>query len=228
MAFPKAWRMLVLLAVTAAVYSSAAAQVSGKLLLGTYKPEPADKAKPSFNWELENGVKEVKPDRIEARRELAVVLLGEPPVKALERVEVTFSGGGLMPATVAVRAGSTLLVRNDDEIGHELYAPGLDGLSAEPTAPRGRRSVNLQTAGSWPLRDKLVTHVKGHLHVLPNLAAVAALEADGQFAFADVQPGKYVLKVFHGSVELLSREVEVGPKPLTLDPLALVRSESAK
>ena len=59
-------------------------QVSGKLVLGAYKPPPAarrESKRPSYNWELENGFKEVRPDRVDARRELAVVLLGEgePP-----------------------------------------------------------------------------------------------------------------------------------------------------
>ena len=210
------------------VAASAAAQISGKLLLGAYRPAAAENERPAYNWELENGFKEVRPDRIDARRELAVVLLGEgEPPPGAERVEVTFAGGGLLPATIAVRAGATVLVRNDDEIAHELYAEGLDGFSAEATSPRGRRSVNLKEPGSWPLRDKIVPHVRGHLHVLPNLVAAATADAEGQFAFKGLQPGKYVLKVLHGERELASQEIELGTQELTIDPITLTDAAEA-
>jgi hypothetical protein len=202
--------------------ASAAAQLSGKLVLGAYKPAAPEAERPAYNWELENGFKELRPDRIDARRELAVVLLGDgEPLPGLDRLEVTFAGGGLMPSTIAVRAGATVLIRNDDEIAHELFAEGLEGFSAEATSPRGRRSVNLQNAGAWSLRDKIVPHVRGHLHVLANLVAVASPDAEGQFGFKGLKPGKYVLKVLHGERELASQELELSTQELTLDPITL-------
>lgn len=215
--------------------ASAAAQVSGKLLAGTLTPAPvpagADSG-PSCNWELENGIKEVQPDRLDMRRELAVVLLSESvqpkPGQEPPRVEVAFAGGGLLPSTIVVRPGTTLLIRNDDEVAHELYAPDLQGLSAEPTSARGRRSIALKTAGSWPLRDRLLPHVHGHLHVLPDLVAIGTLDAAGQYAFADVAPGMYTLKVFQGEREVLSRPFELGPNPLVLDPLTLGSNPATK
>jgi hypothetical protein len=203
--------------------------ITGKLVLGAYKPAPPKTQRPSFNWELENGVKEVRPDRIDARRELAVVLLGEgEPAPGWDRVEITFAGGNLLPATVAVRAGVTMLIRNDDEIAHELFAAGLEALPAEATSPRGRRSVNLKDAGHWALRDKIVPHVAGHLHVLPNLIAVAAPDAEGQFSFKSMAPGKYVLKVLHAERELASQEIELGTTDLTVDPITLTASPDSK
>jgi hypothetical protein len=210
--------------------ASVAAQISGKLMLGAYRPAPpATSARPSYNWELENGFKEVRPDRNDARRELAVLLLGAgEPLAGLDRVEVAFTGGGLAPSTIAVRAGSTVLVRNDDEIAHELFAQGLDGFSAEAISPRGRRSVHLKSAGSWALRDRIVPHVQGHLHVLPNLVAIAVADGEGQFAFKGLAPGKYVLKVLHGERELASQEVELAGQELTLDPITLTASPESK
>jgi hypothetical protein len=216
------------LLVTAVVTASAAAQVSGKLLVAAYKP-PAPASKAASYWELENGFKEVRPDRVDPKRELAVVLLGDAAPSGELRSEVTFSGGGLQPSTIVVRAGTTVLIRNDDEIAHELYADGLEGFAAEATSPRGRRSVNLTKPGSWPLHDRVVTHVTGHLHVLPDLVAVGAVDAGGDFTFTGVAPGKYTLKVFHADKELVSQAVEVGPKPLTVNPIALgVGSDDAK
>lgn len=216
------------------VVSSAAAQVSGKLLLATYKPAEATNEKaphPSCYWELENGVKEVRPDRVDARRELAVVLTGAgTPATGSDRVEIPFSGGSLLPSTVVVRTGTTVLFRNDDEFAHELYGQGLEGLAAEAISPRGRRSFVATAAGSWPLRDKLIAHVEGQLVVLADVIAVATPQADGTFSFAELPEGKYVLKVFHGAKELVTQEIEVGARGrgLTIDPITLTAGADAK
>ncbi len=222
-------RATLLLVAVCLAAASAAAQVSGKLVLGAYKPAPPPASKrPAYNWELENGFKEVRPDRLDARRELAVVLLGEGEAKGLDRVEVTFSGGGLMPSTIVCRSGATLLVRNDDEVAHELFAKGLADFTAEAISPRGRRSVSLKSAGAWALADKLFPHVKGELLVLPDLQAVASVDAEGQFSFKDVPPGKYVLKVFHGDKELAAQQIELTSRPLSVDPIALTQSPETK
>lgn len=199
-----------------------ASSVRGTLLLGAYRPspDPETPAAPSY-WELENGFKEVAQDRVDPTRELAVVLVGEG-ASAAGTVEVAFRGGGLLPATIAVRTGTTVRLRNDDEIAHELYAVGLEGFSREATSPRGVRSVNLRSAGHWLLRDNLVIHVLGHLHVIDNLIATGKVESDGRYTFSDVAAGNYTLKVFHGANEIASQAIEVADKKdLSIDPITL-------
>lgn len=216
--------------VASAAYFSAplrASDVRGQLVLGSLREAPS-KVKPpraAYNWEIDNGVKELAPVRVSAQRELAVVLIGAAN-KAPDTVEVAVSGGALLPSTIVLRSGSTLKIRNDDEIGHELFAPGLDGFSAEATSPGGSRSVHLTKVGNWPLLDRLAAHARAHLHVLPDLAAVAKLEPNGSFSFNDVPAGKYTLKVFRGGAELSSKEIEVTDKPLTLDPLTFATDKS--
>lgn len=216
--------VVVLLAVAS---PASAGEVSGKLILGAYKPVPAPTKRPPYQWELENGFKQVLADRIDARRELAVVLVGKGKPEGVDRVEVALRGGNLMPSTLVVRAGATVQIRNQDEIAHEIGAEGLDSFSHEAISPRGVRSVNLTTAGSWTLRDRLVVHVEAQLHVLPDLVAVAKVQSNGTFAFAEVPPGKYTLKVFHGALELHSGAVEVGDKTLTVDPITLTVPKQA-
>jgi hypothetical protein len=199
-----------------------ASDVKGQLLLGSAKePAPVKPPRAAYNWELENGVKEVLPTRVSAPRELAVVLLGSGAPKSNEPVDVAISGGELLPSTIAVRVGTTLRIRNEDEIGHELYAVGLDGFSAEATSPNGSRSIHLTKPGNWPVLDHLATHARAHLHVLPNLVASAKVEASGNFVFSDVPPGKYELRVLRGANQIASKTVEVTDKPLTVDPLSL-------
>jgi hypothetical protein len=174
--------------------------------------------RPAFNWELENGVKEVLPERTPPR-ELAVVLVGNAAPSGDGRLEVAIVGGALLPSTLVVRTDTTLRIRNDDEIGHELVAVGLDGFSAEATSPGATRSVRLTKPGSWPLLDKLAVHSSAYLHVLLNLSAVAKLEPNGSYTFPDVPAGKYTLKVFRGADELISKDIEVADRALSVDPL---------
>jgi len=202
--------------------------VRGQLVLGSLREAPS-KLKPpraAFNWEIENGVKELAPVRVGAQRELAVVLVGAGTSKTGETSEIAVAGGALLPSTIVLRTGSTLRIRNDDEIGHELFAPGLDGFSAEATSPGGSRSVHLTKVGNWPLLDRLAAHARAHLHVLANLVATAKLEANGSFSFGDVPAGKYTLKVFRGGSELASKDIEVTDKPVTLDPLTFGTDKS--
>lgn len=199
--------------------SALASEVRGQLLIASLPPKTASKTpRPAFNWELENGVKEVLPERTQPR-ELAVVLVGAAAKGGDNRLEISISGGSLSPSTLVVRTDTTLRIRNDDEIGHELIAVGLDGFSAEATSPGATRSVRLTKAGSWPLQDKLAVHANAYLHVLANLAAVAKLEPNGSYAFPDVPAGKYTLKVFRGADELISRDIEVADRALSVDPL---------
>jgi len=198
-----------------------AAEVTGKLLLAPYRLAPKESPAGAFQWEIENGVKEVAADRVDAKRELAVVLLGEGKPVLPEHMEIAFSGGGLLPSTIVARPGATILFVNQDEIAHELFAEGKEGFAAEATSPRGRRSVALKSAGVLELRDQLMPHLSGVIHVIPNLIAVASPDGSGQFTFPEIEPGKYTLKVLHGKNEIASQEVEVGTKGLAIDPIAL-------
>jgi hypothetical protein len=207
-----------------------AVEVKGKLVARGYKaPSEPEPPRPRYYWELENGFKEVTPDRIAPDRELAVVLLGKTDVRAEPIVEVAFTGGSLMPSTIVVRPNTTLQVRNQDEIGHELYAPNLNTFSAEAIAPRAIRSVRLTAPGKWPLLDRLIAHVRGYLYVVADLVAAAKVSPEGEFSFSRIAPGKYRLKVFFGPHELVSKSVEISAQEeVSLDPVVLPSRAKAK
>lgn len=215
------------LALSAWVGGAHAAEVKGKLLLRPYKP--SDESPPGYrpyNWETGNGFKETERVPV-GPRELAVVLRGKTAGNA-EPVEVRLQGGGLSPATIVARPGAAVAFSNHDEIAHELYAEGLDGFSPEAIAPRGKRSIALREAGSWPLRDNLVPHLKGQLHVMADLVACADLAGNGQFVFKDVAPGNYTLEVLHGPDTVATRKVTVGDRGLTIDAVALTAAQKTK
>jgi hypothetical protein len=205
-----------------AVQRASAAEVHGQVVLGSLRDVAhAKPPRAACNWELENGVKEVLPTHVIAQRELAVVLIGAGESKTGDVLEVSVSGGELLPATLVLRSGTTLRIRNDDEIGHELLAEGLDGFSPEATSPGATRSIHLTKVGNWPLRDRLAAHASAHLHVLANLVASAKLEPNGSFALSDIAPGKYTLQVFRGAQQLFTKDIEVADKTLTVDPITV-------
>jgi hypothetical protein len=203
-----------------------AAEVTGKLLLATYRLPAKESPAGAFQWEIENGIKEVAADRVDAKRELTVILVGEGKSALPERMEIAFSGGGLLPSTIVAKPGATLLFLNQDEIAHELFAEGKEGFAAEATSPRGRRSVVLKNTSVLELRDQVMPHLTGFIHVVPNLIAIASPDGSGQFAFPEIEPGKYTLKVLHGKSEIASQDVEVGAKTLSIDPIALKAPEA--
>jgi len=227
---------IVVALVTVIATSVAARELEGKLILGAYKPPSEPQTRRSYYWELENGFMEVSRSRIDATRELAVVLLGDKASNGKQRVEIECSGGSLLPSTVVVQKGSTLRIHNKDEIAHELYAKGLKGFGPEATSPRAIRSIKLSEAGNWQLFDRIVNHVRGHLHVLPNLVAVAKVSASGGYTFSGVEPGNYELKVFHGAKALIEKSIEVPPNKnkrrreiaLKLDPITLTATPNKK
>jgi hypothetical protein len=187
-----------------------------------YVPTPgADERKPYY-WEEWNGFLDPRPRRVDMRRELAVVLLGPGQPGAENRASITLTGGSLSPSTTVVRPDTILRIENRDDFAHELFAEGLDGFSAEATSSGQARTVRVTQAGNWPIRDRQVPHVRGHLHVIANLAAVATVEANGEYKFTNVAPGQYTVKVLHGANEVASATAQVtDARELVIDPLVL-------
>jgi hypothetical protein len=172
-------------------------------------------------WDEWNGLVAPRPHRFDPSRELAVVLTGPGPMLA-DQPGFAFSQGALRPTTLVERVGATFRVENTDAVRHELFAEGLAELRATPTPAGGARTQTLSAAGHWPLRDQVYAHVRGHLHVLPDLIARAAVQPDGTFVFRGVPAGSYTLKVFEGEREVRAVPVTVpSDGELAVDPIAL-------
>lgn len=197
---------------------ASATDLSGRVLLGAYKPAAVAGPRAAFHWELDNGFKETLKDYIPAKREVAVVLTGEGTTLTTQR-NVVFYGGALLPSTIVLGTGTTLSMRNRDEVAHEVEAVGLDAFGPEATAPGGTRAIHLKDPGSWPLRDRLAPHAQGHLVVRNDLIAVGTVEGDGRFTFKDVPAGRFTLRVYHRGDEIAVKAIDVTGSEMTLDPL---------
>jgi len=207
----------------AVVATAGAAPIRGSVEVPRDYTEPASEEGPArYYWEEWNGVLDPKPNRIDVPRRISVVLLGEAGETGRPESFVKLQGGALSPSTMVMQAGSTLRIQNTDGAAHELHADGIEAFTPLQTAPGNARTVSLPgEAGHFVIRDAVYPHVEGHLHVVPNLAARAELDARGQYRFEDVGPGNYTLKVFFDDREVHSAEVEVPQRELTIDPVSL-------
>lgn len=201
-----------------------AGQVSAGDLRGSVRSSEDVKAKNldavrAPYWQEWNGFIDPKKATVDYPREVSAVLIG--PVGSKDAITVALRDGTLTPSTIVVAIGSTLRIRNDDDFAHELYVPGLKGFDAVETSPGATRTIQMEQTGTFTLRDKLAPYVRGSLHVIAKLTQVANPSAGGDFAFKEVPPGNYTLKVFRADKEVSSEEIEVTSKELTLDAISV-------
>lgn len=186
-------------------------------------PSDAESARARY-WEEWNGFLEPRPARLDAARELAVVLTGGAASTG-EQPALRLFNGSFFPTTLVVRVGVSTPLRNDDANPYEVYAEGLDDLGPVLTSPGNSRPVAVSAAGHWTLRDRNLGHVQGVLHALPDLVARAFVEPTGGYVFRDVPPGTYTLHVYQGASEVApAQSVEVGDaRELSVAPITLAR-----
>jgi hypothetical protein len=192
---------------------------------GSVRSDEAQKAKateavraPYFQeW---NGFIDPKKGGVDYAREVAVVLVGAESTK--DATVVSLQNGTLTPSTIVVQQGTALRIRNQDDFTHRLVSEKLKGLDAVNTSPGQTRELPMLETGHFSVADKLAPHVRGFVHVLAKVSAVAAPQSDGSFVFKDVNPGKYTVLVFRGGAEVSSSEVEVGSSgSVQLDPVSV-------
>lgn len=216
----------VLALASVAPLAARAGEVRGQLTVPTDyasavpRQTDAERARARY-WEEWNGFLDPRGERIDVARDISVVLTGSGPL-AEHAPPYEIRNGSLMPSTLVVRAGTQIRLVNRDAISYEIYAEGNDEVAPTQTAAEATRPISVSAPGNWPLRDRIYGHVRGHLHALPDLVAVATLGADGHFTFHDVPAGTYRLHAFHGAREIITaQEVVVTDAPLTIPAVAV-------
>lgn len=171
-------------------------------------------------WQEWNGFIDPKKASVDFAREVTAVLIGQ--VATRDATTVLLRDGTLSPSTIVAQHGQPLRIRNEDDFAHELYVEGLKTFDAKATSAGQTRTIQMDQTGSFVVRDKLAPHVRGHLHVVAKFTQTVNPSADGTFAFKEVPPGKYTLKVYRGANEVSTSELEVtGSRELVIDPIAL-------
>jgi hypothetical protein len=202
---------------------AAAVEVRGLMRVVGTLPHPAGAAltapfKPY--WEEWNGFLDPGKGAPDPAQVLSVVLRGKGAAQD-PGCQYQLRGGTFAPTTMVVAKGSTLRIENTDGCSHELYADDVEGFQALQTAPGNARAVPVSSPGHFVIRDRLYPHVTGHVHVVDDLVACAALEGNGRFRFPDVTDGEYTLEVYLGERKVLSEAVEASGRYHTTDVLTI-------
>jgi len=171
-------------------------------------------------WQEWNGFIEPRKASVDMTREVAVVLVGNVPMK--DAVVVTLSNGTLTPSTIVAQHNAPLRIRNQDDFTHQLFCDKLKEFDAIETSSGQSRELTLLQTGDFTVGDRLAPYVQGFLHVLPKVSAIATPNADGTYVFKDINPGTYTLKVFRGAFEMSSSGLEVkDSREVVVDPIAV-------
>ncbi|MCA9601381.1 MAG: hypothetical protein KC417_05125, partial [Myxococcales bacterium] len=159
---------------------------------------------PTGYWLEWNGAVLPRSPREELGRHLAVVLVGEGEPAPLK---YELRGGILNPEVVVVRAKSAFTIENTDVFAHQLGAEGAAGFESIGTSPGQTRTITIPAAGHWEVRDKLRPTLRGWVHSIADLVAVAEVDARGRFSFGNVTPGSYTLVVYFRDKEVARQAV---------------------
>jgi hypothetical protein len=203
-----------------------ATDVKGSVRASETPKEKTIQATRAPYWQEWNGFIEPKKPSVDYQREVSVVLIGAEATR--DSTTVLIQNGALLPSTIVAQHGVPLRIRNMDDIAHKLTAEKLKGFDAIETSSGQSRELQMLQTGDFVINDKLAPYLKGHLHVLPKVSAIASPEADGSFKFADVHPGSYTLKVFRGAFEMSSSAIEVKEKGEVVVPPIAVDAKAAK
>ena len=221
----RASEVLILLgALLALVVPAFAATVNGTLTLSselgrtlTSMEEERAGVLKQYYWRVPNGAVATLDERVDPERHLAVVLqaegaagtapAGQPRVVSLE-------GGALNPGVVVVTPHTKVRFRNTDAFVYELECPENSQMSnSQPLPPRQQVDYAFDEPGVYMITDRRLPHLTGWVVVLNSGRSINPSRTkrpnQASFAFEDVQPGNYKVKVFFAGDWIAEQDLEV-------------------
>lgn len=211
-----------------AVSTAVAAPVHGTV---HFPEDPAPVRRGYFR--VPGGALPLLPPVHDPRADALVVLLGQgivtgdqaaaeaEPDKREDRrkTELRVLGARMNPAAGVISAGGTAVIHNVDPRPVSLvcvHCPApLPGLPKEPIPAGGKISLTPSRPGEYHLRSPEIPHLQGAV-VVVDRAYVGRVEASGSYAL-DAPEGRYQARLLMNGVWMDQKDVEVGPKGLTLD-----------
>ncbi|HVV83110.1 MAG TPA: hypothetical protein VHE35_08515 [Kofleriaceae bacterium] len=222
---PRSLVTLALLAVAVPAVPAVPAEagpVEGKVVLppaGVPRPPPRSRG---FLDPIENPHLPVRaPDPFP---QMAVVLEGAtpaPPATPAPQVTWDLLGDSFARPLLAVRVGTDVRIRNLGRGTPILTAVGQPDLIAKkPLNPTGEITFNVGTQPRLiELADETTPYLRGRI-LVTTAAQIATPDATGKFAFADVPPGAWTVRVFYatGWVDRPDDKLTVTAAKATVNP----------
>lgn len=125
------------------------------------------------------------------------------------------------PHVLVVLKGTTVDFMNDDNTLHNVFWPELGGNRKLArnlgTWPKGQhKSFTFDNVGAAPLLCNVHPEMSGYVVVVPT-PYFAVTNAQGDFEIKDIPPGKYTLKTWSEEGKPVTKTVDVGAGPASVD-----------
>jgi plastocyanin len=118
-------------------------------------------------------------------------------------------GQAFVPRVLAIAVGTVVDFPNRDPIFHNVFSVSPVKRFDLGKYPRGQsRRVTFSKPGLVQVYCDIHANMAAYIVVLPN-HAIARPDDVGAFAFPDLPPGEYLIKVWHPDLPELKRKVEV-------------------
>lgn len=170
-----------------------------------------------FYWRVPNGAVATLDPQINPTRDLAVVLEAaeqQPPAPEGQAKVVDLRGGELRPSVVVITPHTKVRFRNTDAFVYDLRCPE-NGPMAEATVLRPGQQFDaaFDNEGIFRITDRRHPYLQGWVVVTGSAWAKnpepGKAPDQAAFTFTDIEPGRYVVKVFHAGSWVAQQEVTV-------------------
>jgi plastocyanin len=126
-------------------------------------------------------------------------------------LEIRQKDAAFTPGFLAIAAGETVVMPNDDVIFHNVFSYSTPNDFDLGLYPRGEsRAKTFQYPGVVRLYCSIHESMNATIFVAPS-SYFSVVGAGGSFAIRDVPPGKYRLRTWNRRLPPASQVVEVGP-----------------
>ena len=141
-----------------------------------------------------------------------------PPPQTPAHVVMDQKNLTFVPGVLAVRRGTVVEFTNSDDVQHNVFTPAaVAGRFNLGTYNRGEaRSVPLDQVGEAVILCNIHMEMEAHIIVLDG-PYFATTDRGGGFRIADVQPGRYTLRVWRRGWLPYTRSIDVGGEALRAD-----------
>jgi len=216
--------LILLFSATAFVLPAAAATVNVTLTLTPELSQRADELAQKRNgsvkqyyWRVPNGAVTTAAVRVDPSRDLAVVIErsdGQATAPEGATKVIKLQGARLSPSVIVVTPHTKVRFRNDDAIVYELQCADNSPMANGQVIPPGREvEFPFDEEGVFEITDRRLPHLVGYVVVICSEFSGnphrGEREGQASLSFENVQPGQYVVKVFHGGEWVAQQALEV-------------------
>ena len=147
-------------------------------------------------------------------------------VPSVRKLEIKQKDAAFLPTFLAIAAGETVVMPNDDVIFHNVFSYSTPNDFDLGMYPRGEsRAKTFQYPGVVRIYCSIHESMNATIFVAPS-SYFAIAGATGAFTIRDVPPGRYRLRTWNRRLPPASQLVEVGPGAPVVTELVVAADDS--